>query len=358
MSEYSEMILDEYREKLHVYKKLKEVAISELKKLVDSFGIEIDQVNGRIKAEKSLEGKLERKQNKYHNLSEITDIVGVRIVTFYTDDVDKIAASIGSKFIVDWSNSIDKRKIHNLDQFGYMSLHYICKIPKSMYYDESMPEFNDIPFEIQIRTTLQNVWASIQHDIGYKSDIDVPKEYIRRLNRLAGLLELADDEFRNIRFELDEYKRKVKTIVKSGNIDEVELNVDTYMAYIETGVFDKLTKEIASINNMDIVSADMSSFYNVFKAMRFNTLGEIEKMRKDYSDLAYKFAASQFEGKDIDIIASNVGLICLCSVYILSGGFGEVGINILYEKLYGKREINTKLSKKAIETAKKIGIIK
>lgn len=44
-------------------------------------------------------------------------------MTFFTDDVDKVAAVVKELFRVDWKNSVDKRKRLDLTSFGYNSLH-------------------------------------------------------------------------------------------------------------------------------------------------------------------------------------------------------------------------------------------
>ena len=221
------MLLEEYDAQLPVYQRLETVVQQTLEQALERNGIIVTAVSTRIKTRESLEGKLALKGSKYQSLSDITDILGARIITFYTDDVDRIAAIAEQMFDVDWENSIDKRALHQIDSFGYNSLHYICRLPKKMVDDPYCPELNQIRFELQLRTTLQHAWASINHDIGYKTGVEIPREYIRRINRMSGLLELADDEFSRIRTEITDYRRRVQQLVQSGKLDDVQLDGDT-----------------------------------------------------------------------------------------------------------------------------------
>lgn len=67
--------------------------------------------------------------------------------------------------------------------------------------------FRDLKCEIQIRSILQHAWAEIEHDIGYKNEIAIPKQMRRKFSRIAGLLEIADQEFVQIRSELEDYRK-------------------------------------------------------------------------------------------------------------------------------------------------------
>ena len=311
------MLIEDYRELLPKYRLLQQVVMRKLGEMVKNAGIELNAMESRIKAERSLAGKLERKGNKYQSIYDITDIFGCRIITFYNEDVDRIASMAETLFEVDWSNSIDKRKMHQYDSFGYNSLHYICRLPKQLYYNEENPELNQIPFELQMRTALQHVWSAIQHDIGYKSDIETPLEYHRNLSRLAGILELADNEFSRIRTDISDYRRRMESLVKDGKLEEVLLDGDTFKTYINLQPFDKLNKQIAAITQAELHPASPMPYLPLLRALKMNTLGDIERMINENYEDAYQLALFQLGSTDIDILSSNIGLQNLCIVHIL-----------------------------------------
>lgn len=343
------MILDEYRDKIPVFERMKEVILDEIRESLTSNGILVTALEARIKTEPSLAGKLALKGNKYHTLDDITDILGCRVITFYSDEVDKIAALVQAKFDVDWENSVDKRKQHSLESFGYMSLHYICRIPASLYHDEAHPEINDIRFEVQMRTAIQHVWANMYHDTGYKSGVEIPPEHLRNLNRLAGMLELADDEFSRIRTQINDYRRKVQALVKDGNFDEVPLNGDTFKSYLQLEPFKMLNEKIAAINQAEIQEINAMFFLEPLKLMGFKTLGDLEKMKSDYSLLAYRLAVHQIGKTDLDIVSSTIGLQNLCIVYLMENGAGVDEMTAFFDSLNGPSSYNRQQAERVID---------
>lgn len=319
------MMLEEYREEVPMFNHLLHFVLGKLKECLRNNKLIVSGVEGRVKQEDSLAGKLELKGHKYKTLSDITDLVGARVITFYIEEVDKIAALVDSIFEVDWENSVDKRKLLGKDTFGYMSLHYVCRIPKEMYSDPAYPSLNNFRFEIQIRTALQHVWANMNHDTGYKSGVEVPVEYIRSLTRLAGLLELADDEFSRIRKDLTEYRRKVAQLVTDGNFDAVSLDGDSLRNYLALDPFGTLNSKIAAINQAEIQTLSGMPYLMPMRNLGLRTLGDVERMRKDCWMKAYQLAVHQISGTDLDIIASTLGLQNVCLVYAAErGGVKEV----------------------------------
>lgn len=209
-----DIILREFDDSKGTLVDLKGKMIELLSDLIKNKLIPTHQINGRVKERISLEGKINRKQDKYTSLDEITDIVGIRIITFLESDVDKIASIIEEEFEVDEENSIDKRKL-NSDQFGYRSLHFVVSCNKTRARLVEYKRFKKLKFEIQIRSILQHAWAEIEHDLGYKGIRSIPDAYKRSFNRLAALLESADLEFDRLKKELDKYELEVEDLIEN-----------------------------------------------------------------------------------------------------------------------------------------------
>ena len=321
-----QMIMDDFDEKLPVFQEIKDVAIGKISEVLRANDVEVTVVEARVKKRDSLIGKLVRKGHKYHTIDDITDLVGIRIITLFNDDVDRVASYMEQMFEVDWNESIDKRKMHQMDSFGYNSLHYVCRIPTYLFQDTSHPELNDIRFEIQMRSTLQHAWAAMEHDIGYKSEIETPPEYMRMFGRLAGMLELADEEFSRIRISVATYRRRMEALIKAGKLSEVSLDGDTFRSYIAQKPFDKLMRRIAAINQGEIQEMSFEPFFPLLKEAGMQTLQDVEDFIKENEEDAYKFAMSQLADTDIDIIASTVGLQNLLIVATLKDGGGKLNM--------------------------------
>ena len=337
---HCQILLEDYREAIPTLQQMQEVVIKMLHEALERNNIIVTAVETRIKTEESLAGKLALKGAKYTQITDITDLLGARIITFYTDDVDRIAAMAEQMFDIDWNNSVDKRKLHQLDSFGYNSLHYICRVPGF-----------DFRFELQLRTTLQHAWAAINHDTGYKSGVEIPREYMRQMSRLAGLLEMADDEFSRIRLELADYRRRVQQLVQNGKLDDVSLDGDTFRSYLQAGPLDTLNKRIAAINQAEIQEVPLIRYLRVFKALGCKTLGDVNRLIRKYSDDAYRLARHQLGNTDLDIISSAVGIQNICIVCILSTGGGKMGLIRLFDALNGHNSQNETLADLTYEQA-------
>jgi ppGpp synthetase/RelA/SpoT-type nucleotidyltranferase len=344
LSPHCQLLLQEFRDKRQELLQLDNHVFELISQTLKQQGLELNSIEHRIKTVESLAGKLERKGEKYHQLSDITDLIGLRIVTFYTDDVDKVAAIISQLFDIDWANSVDKRKLHDLNSFGYNSLHYICNLHGGSF-----------PFEIQIRTALQHTWSAIEHDIGYKGAVKLPPQYRRQFSRLAGMLELADDEFSRLRTTMTEYRRQIQALVKSGNLSDVALSTDSFCSYLELRPFDRLNQRIAAVNQAELFPASLMPFLPILESFGMESLGQVQAMVDELSDAAYQLALSQLAITDLDILSEMVGLQNLCLVYSLKNGGTRDDIKYIYDTLYGASESNLHLADAIIRQYSAIG---
>ena len=339
--------MQRYRDLLPTLEGLAREADGLLRQALREQGIYVTAIECRVKTEQSLAGKLELKGAKYRTIDDITDLVGMRVITFYTDEVDKVAAIAKRIFDIDWKESVDKRKLHQLDAFGYNSLHFICRL-----------KTGGPRFELQMRTALQHVWSTIEHDIGYKGAVKIPKEYKRQFSRLAGMLELIDDEFSRLRTVLTDYRRQIQSLVKSGQLSEVPLSADTFCSYLDLKPFDRLNRRIAAVNQAEVYPVSMMPFLPVLESFGLDTIGDVQQFIEENSEDAYQLALSQLAVTDLDILSSSAALQYLCLVYVLKHNGGREGLKSLYDTINGESDSNGILADMMLEQAETLPFMK
>ena len=313
------LILEDYRKQRNDFVKLGDTVHSMLDDMVKEMGLTVLTVEHRVKTEKSLAGKLERSGDYYNVFDDLMDILGCRVVCFLSDEIDKIGKKVEETFVIDWENSSDKRALIKEDTFGYLSLHYICSLP---FGDKWPDEICGKRFEIQIRTILQHAWSAINHDIGYKSEFGVPRDISRQFARLAGLLELADDEFVRVRDNMMEYTEDIRRRIITDDADDITINMISLNEYVKRNQkMQGLIKEIAAISGAEINDIDPESYIPQLAFLGITKLGDIEVLIKENHDLAMKLAEKALSAADLDIVSSSVALRFLCRAELLNKNY-------------------------------------
>ncbi len=343
---HGEALMQQYRELKPTLEQLAKDAFALLSDALKEQGIYVTAMEYRVKKEHSLEGKIELKGAKYKSIDDITDLVGLRVITFYTDEVDKVAAIAQRIFDIDWQESVDKRRLHELDAFGYNSLHYICRMK------EGGPRF-----ELQMRTALQHVWSTIEHDTGYKGDVKIPREYLRQFSRLAGMLELIDNEFSRLRLVLTDYQRQIQALVKNGQLKDVPLSPDSFRNYLDLHPFDRLNKRIAAVNQAEIYPVSMMPYLPVLESFGIETLEDVQHFIDENSEDAFQLAVSQLAVTNLDILSSAKALEYLCLVYVLNHDGGRKGLKFIYDTINGESDTNNILADMILEQARTLSFM-
>lgn len=315
------IILEEYRRERVNFEKLADVASEKLRGIVAEVGAEIIGLEYRVKSESSLAGKLYKNGDLYKTFADLTDILGARIICFFTDDVEKLGKLVEREFEIDWENSSNKRELLQADRFGYLSLHYIAYLPTGSGYPDEICGM-DKRFEIQIRTGLQHVWAAINHDIAYKSKFGVPEIVVREFSRLAGLLELADDEFLRLRNVMADYVADIHEKIINHQADDVAIDmvsIREFMLYNDK--MRKFLQQLADIEGSEIKDIDPESYIQQLAWLGKKTLGDLQNMLTQNQELAYNLAYNVLNGTELDILSSSVGLRFLCRAELLLKGY-------------------------------------
>lgn len=187
----------EYESKYSNYWKLSEIVESILQNEIKSEKVNIHSISKRIKSWDSLLVKIHRKKIE-NPFDEIHDIVGLRIVCLFLEDLDMIEKIIKKTFFI--FETDDKIDGSQPELFGYMSLHMKAKLDKNQIrLPQNSESLFDIPFEIQVRTVAQDAWASISHYLEYKNETNIPNPFKRDFYALSGLFYVADTHFSMIR---------------------------------------------------------------------------------------------------------------------------------------------------------------
>ena len=155
----------------------------------------IEFIKTRVKQPDSIASKLRRKgypvtvQSVFENLS---DVAGVRVICAFIDDIYKVADMLTAQDDIE----LIKRKdyIKNPKMNGYRSLHLIIEVP--VFFSDHKEQ---IRVEVQIRTIAMDFWASLEHQLKYKKDIDDAESIMYELRACADVINRTDYHMQSLR---------------------------------------------------------------------------------------------------------------------------------------------------------------
>lgn len=203
------------------------------------------------------------------DLPVLTDIIGVRVICPFLQDLTEVEHSLREAFSV---YEVERKGAdRTFREFGYESTHVLLAIPPELKTDLSLP--NGLLFEIQVRTILQDAWAEVEHELVYKSEFspfDLPLK--RKLASINASLSLADIIFQEIRDyqnklnkELDQRRGQfymkadtesdphISEAVARAALDKASL--DEFHPYVQGTIDDLILRAIEAHNNGDLERA-------------------------------------------------------------------------------------------------------
>ncbi|HET6942628.1 MAG TPA: hypothetical protein VFH89_10740 [Sphingomicrobium sp.] len=189
-----------------------------LASIIDAHSIRIHVIESRAKTVESFREKITKGGSKYPDpFKDLPDLCGCRVITYYGDEVETISDIIKAEFDVIEEELSHQPKELEADRFGYISAHYVVKLRADRSCLVEWASFKDLHAEIQIRTVIQHAWSAISHALQYKQETGIPSNLQRRLYRIAGLFELADEEFVGIRNQRAALQQAAADALAKGN---------------------------------------------------------------------------------------------------------------------------------------------
>ena len=194
----------QYREMMQLYS----AAVREVRTKVEILDEEfrtryahnpIHHIDSRLKSPQSMMKKLARKglpQTLEAAEANLNDIAGVRIVCNYLDDIYRIADLLQRQRDVEFVHRRDY--IESPKESGYRSLHLVIRIPVFLSSHTEL-----VPVEVQIRTIAMDFWASLEHQLRYKSNHETTQQLRRRLQHCAEASAALDREMQDIYREIN-----------------------------------------------------------------------------------------------------------------------------------------------------------
>jgi putative GTP pyrophosphokinase len=159
----------------------------------------IHGMESRLKSPQSIVGKLQKKgvpitivnAKKYLN-----DIAGIRVICYYINDIYTIVDLI--LMHDDYQIINVKDYIRNPKPSGYRSFHLSIRVPVYLANGKQY-----VPVEIQIRTIAMDFWASVEHQLKYKTSSTITADISNELKECAEVIAQTDVKMQELYLRID-----------------------------------------------------------------------------------------------------------------------------------------------------------
>ena len=183
-------------------------ALSEVRTKLDVLNKELSLINNRnpfesikmrIKTPVSIYNKLASKGVEFtlDNINEhLSDVAGIRVICSFVDDIYMLADCLANQD--DIKVLLRKDYIETPKESGYRSLHLIIEVPIFLTQEKEY-----MKVEVQFRTIAMDFWASLEHKMKYKKNIENQEVISDDLKFSADLINQLDLRMQQIREKID-----------------------------------------------------------------------------------------------------------------------------------------------------------
>ncbi|MBF0359206.1 MAG: hypothetical protein HQL70_11420 [Magnetococcales bacterium] len=192
-------ILEQYDKQLPYLTDFKNREVELLNSLIIKSGITVHSLNGKVKKREHLLDSFTSMEKPPQELFKVDGLLTIHIIVYFEDDVKRIDEIINSEFNIVHTHLIDQRSIMDPDRFGYAARHYLTEPPERRIKLAEYQQFIGMKTQVRLFSVIQNAWAEILDHLGNPNKDSLPKDGRRAFARMAGFLELADEQLNDIK---------------------------------------------------------------------------------------------------------------------------------------------------------------
>ena len=280
-----------YVESLSLYEEFAARIRNLIQDLVELEGVEFYAIEGWAKPPAELLTLLSSLEE--NELSGV-DLVTVRVLLRFPEDVLKIEEVIKSEFAIDSSRSVPSSGLEDPYRFGYPAVVYILSLSHIRAGLREWMKYRNLSFRLQLRTMLQEAWATIFPKVNQTVGSISEKKLTRELVLLAALLEKADQGFLSLRNEIKDEALLVPpnqvNRAKNASLDAEKLFTDEELYNLFHDDASILTKwNAAAISagfpkftpSADYLRESFNYLCNILRVAGIDTLSEVRKFLAD-----------------------------------------------------------------------------
>lgn len=362
-----EKILHQYDQKERFYNDFLDRILVLLKEFIEAEGPSIHSISARVKNRKSLQIKLENSPISFKDIGDVPDVAGIRIITYFEDEVKLISEIIRREFNIFQSLESPESLYLDPDRFGYLSKSYLGGLHDNRLELIEYRRYKEFLVEFQVKSVLQNAWSEINQNLGFKTRDQCPTTEFRAYGRVAALFELADAELNTISYniqnskKLEESEDLEKTFLKDIKHQTLE-NTDPHLK--ETGTpphqinaippkpfqkqidYETLENFVLNSRMVAIFDREIADHYDtrlIFKEksirilmdaltyFNIDSVEDIEDTYKHYQQIIKPISVAMFGDKSkrtYEHISRGVSILIIC--YALIGKTGNLNTIFQY----------------------------
>ncbi|GHV35380.1 hypothetical protein FACS1894187_07980 [Synergistales bacterium] len=284
-----------YVEKYSLYEEYSARIRNLIQDLVDREDIEPCGVEGWAKAPAELVKSLSfNYEGDDLDLAAAVDLVTVRVLLRFPEDVYVVEDIIRKEFNVNMGRSVPSEGLDDPYRFGYPSVFYVLSLSDARSELREWKKYEGLCFTLELRTVLQDAWATISPSVNLSVDSVSEKKLKRKLVRLAALLEEADEGFLSLWGAVKSASVPVPK-ARESRPEEKETPVQAEKTFSEDELYDYfyeqknngfLSKWNATavkagfpiyVSTPNYLRESCSYLYKILRAVGIDTFSEVEK---------------------------------------------------------------------------------